>query len=111
MKKLLIIMICCGLVLTGCCGSQRHVATMVAMGDIRVEPADDDTYDYKVSIVNITGATWDGKKKADRLKAVNNMFTEQCKSVTVLEEVPIQTGKYLFGNPAITYILKVKCEK
>jgi len=111
MKKLLIIMICCGFVFMSCAGSPRHIGYLTAKGTIRVEPVDDDSYDYKVSIINLTDFSWDGKNEADRIKAVNVIFKDQCKNVEIIDETPIQTGKYAFGNPAITYILKVKCEE
>ncbi len=61
--------------------------------------------------MNYVEAGWDGNKKEDRLKAVDVILQDKCNSFTVIAEDSISTGKYMFGTPAITYILKVKCDK
>jgi len=112
MKKILFLMICCGFVLVSCAGTPTHIGTMTAQGKIKVDTADDNSYDYKVSILNYVEIGWDGNKKEDRLKAVDVIFKDKCKSIEVIGEDSIQTGKYfLSGDPTITYILKVKCNK
>ncbi len=111
MKKSIIILICCGFVFISCAGSQRHIGTMTAQGKINVNTVDDESYDYKVSILNYVEIGWDGNKKEDRLKAVNVIFKDKCNDYEVIDETSIQTGKYVLGNPAITYILKVKCKE
>lgn len=88
-------------------GSRRRISG----GTVRVDLADSPSYDYKVFIENRIDVGWDGGNKEDRLKTVQLMFGERCRDVKVLEETPIEKGTYLTGKPAVTWVMKVKCDR
>jgi hypothetical protein len=99
------------MVITGCAGTQAHLRVLESGGTIRTDIADNPSYDYKVFIENRIDIGWNGGSKEDRLKTVQLMFGEQCRNVTVLDEVPINKGTYLTGKPATTWVMKVKCDR
>jgi hypothetical protein len=101
----------CAALAAGCAGTQSHLRLLESGGAIRVDVADDKSYDYKVLIENRVDFGWDGGDKEDRMKTVQLMFGERCRDVKVLEEVPIEKGTYLTGKPAVTWVMKVKCER
>ena len=97
--------------ISGCAGTQSYLRGLESSGTIRVDLADDTSYDYKVLIENRIDFGWDGGNKEDRLKTVKLMFGGRCSEVKVIEENPIEKGTYLMGKPAITWVMKVKCER
>jgi hypothetical protein len=97
------------LLLTGCAGTQSHLRLLESDGTIRADVSDDPSYDYKIFIRNTKDIGWNGNDESDRISAAKLMFEDSCKSVQVIDQTPLKTGKYLFGDDAITWIMKVKC--
>jgi len=91
------------IVLTAC-------ATNKSFAGLEFEPSYSEDFDYKVSIKNTIGGSFDRTTKDLRRIMIEERFKETCKKVVILEEVEFVTGQYI-NRPAITYFLKVKCEK
>src|SRR3546814_14724198 len=75
-------------ILAGCAGTQSYLRALEHDGTIRVDLADDKSYDYKVLIENRVDFGWDGGNDEDRLEAVQLMFGERCGDVKVIAETP-----------------------
>ena len=105
----LLVLIVCINCLFGCVGTQSYLRLLESNGTVRVDSADDKSYDFKVSVKNLVDFGWNGDNKADRLKTVVMMFGNRCREVSVIDEIPIETGTYLTGKASITWVMKVKC--
>ncbi|WP_026610723.1 hypothetical protein [Methylocaldum szegediense] len=97
------------LLLTGCAGTKMYVAASEAHGILRVDPPDDSSYDYKFLIKNAHDIGWDGNKEEDRREMIATKLDGACRSFEVIDQKPFKTGTYMFGDDAITWIMKVKC--
>ena len=98
-------------VLSACAGTPKHLHMLEDGGTIKMETADDSTYDYKVYIKNTVDFGWDGDDRTDREKYIALLMKDKCKSYQVLGETPFRTGTYAISKPAITWVIKIKCEK
>lgn len=96
---------------SSCAGTLTHVHMLEHGGAIRTESVANEEYQYKVFIKNTRDFGWNGDVKEDREKAINLMFADRCKKVEILEDLPLQTGTYPINRPAITWIMKIKCDK
>lgn len=97
--------------LAGCAGSPTHISLLEGQGGVRFDIADDPSYDRKVVVRNTLDIGWDGDRKEDRLKAVEGLRGEACPDPRVIEEIPIDTGKYFDGRTSRTWVIKVKCNR
>lgn len=88
--------------LTGCVTPTPNFA------GLKFEPSYSTDFDYKVTIENTIGGSFDRSQKEERLKMVEQRFMDKCKRTVVLDEVEFVTGQYI-TRPAITYFLKIKC--
>ena len=105
----LLSLIVCINCLFGCVGTQTYLRLLESNGTVRTDIADDKSYDFKVSVKNLVDFGWDGDSKADRLKTVLLMFGNRCREVSVIDEIPVETGTYATGKPSITWVMRVKC--
>lgn len=80
-------------------------------GVFREEKSSEVGYDYKVYIKNTTDFGWNGDRRVDREKVVNSLFEDRCNKIEILEDLPLQTGTYPINRPAITWIMKIKCNE
>lgn len=94
-----------------CAGTLTHVHMLQDGGAIRAEDVTGEDYQYKIFIKNTSDFGWNGDRAEDRKKAVELLLKSKCKETKIIEDLPIQTGTYAFGRPAITWISKVKCVK
>jgi hypothetical protein len=88
--------------LTGC------VTPTPDFSGLKFEPSYSADFDYKVTIENTIGGSFDRSQKEERIKMVEQRFMDKCKKTVVLDEVEFVTGQYI-TRPAITYFLKIKC--
>lgn len=99
------------LILLSGCGTTTHLKVLNAGGVIREEPSNETDYDYKVYIRNASDFGWNGDVRKDREKAIAMLFKDRCVRAEILEEAPLQTGTVRINQPAITWIMKIKCLK
>lgn len=97
--------------ITGCAGTQFFLRQLETSNALRTEPSDSPSYDYKVTVKNVIDFNFDGDKREDRQKLLEDMFLGQCKSVEILDETKIQTGTYGTGRPTNYWTMKVKCHR
>lgn len=82
------------------------------LGDnIRLEPALDATYDYRLTLKGVIDFRYNSYERKDRVAMAEAILTPQCKRVIVLEETSIDGGTNFVGRQLITYFMKLKCER
>jgi hypothetical protein len=101
----------CLIFFVSACGTTAHLKILRSGGVFREEVSSETGYDYKVFIRNASDFGWNGDRREDREKAINLMFEDRCKKTEIVEDLPLQTGTYPINRPAITWIMKIKCEK
>lgn len=98
-------------IFSSCAGTLTHVHMLEDGGAIRTEEIVGQSYQYKVFIKNTQDFGWNGDRREDREKAVHLLYDDKCSKIEILEEAPLQTGTYPINRPAITWIMKIRCEK
>lgn len=96
-------------VLTGCAGSQTHLRILEAENSLRVDVANSPDYDYTVSLRNVKDFNYNVDDKATRDATALRALQTQCPRGSIVGETVINTGTYLLGDPARTYVMQVRC--
>lgn len=95
---------------TGCTpGTQGYNRLLESNGDVRVEPSNQPGYDYTVYIKNTVDFGYNPSDKPTRDRVATQMLASQCAGAKVVGETTINTGQYLGGRQAITYLVQVDC--
>jgi hypothetical protein len=95
--------------LSGCAGTQSHMRILEQSNAISVAPSSAPGYEYAVSVRNVKDIGYNPNNKADRDSVALRYMASQCPKGRIVGETPLNTGTYLLGDPAITYIMHVKC--
>lgn len=90
--------------LSACCGKQM-VANLVDSDNLKIDASSKDENTFKVYINASRDCLcdFDGNRKEDRLRVINILFEEKCKSIEVLDEQYVTLMLYN------AWATKIKC--
>ena len=98
--------------LAACAGTKFHTTQMEQSGAIKFETSDSSEYDYKVMITNVYDFGMDLNNREEREKQIQNIFEDECKKISFLNESKISRGKWPFQErDKIIYVVKIKCDR
>ena len=95
------------------CGSTSQTAMRMAenAGHLRIDTPSGPDHDYRVFMTNSVAPDWTGNNPADRLRMATAYLAAQCMQSRLVRETPIQTGTYLTGRKATTWVMEIACDR
>ena len=105
-----ILLVSC-IALSGCATSLIGSMRLVSTGEMRVEPADSQDYDFKVSLRNGRDFGYDGDDPEDQRKVIQQVLRTECRDIAVIDTREIRIGEGFFGFVPKLYVMKIKCTR
>lgn len=105
-----VVVILVSIACSGCVvGSQSHLRMLESDNNLNIEISSNPAYDYVVKIRNSLDIGYNPDQLEDRNKVALSAMKQQCPNGQIVGEDTIKGGRNILGNPAITYLVHIKC--
>lgn len=96
-------------ILAGCAGSESHTRGLELQNILRVDPSPGPGYDLTVEIKNLIDVGFDPDNPETRKTTALVAVRAECPTAQIAREDTFRKGEYLFGRPALTYYVRIRC--
>jgi hypothetical protein len=96
--------------LGGCISTPMRAKILLNDGSLIIDEIKGENYQYRAYVKNTMDIGWNGDDPVDRKRVVQEALKDKCLNFQILDDRPLQTGSYLLGRPANTWIMRIKCD-